>query len=449
VRDTRGRGSKISGSVRVVSSPVVGVLAAVLCAAAAACSGATVQAGPCGKDSDCKGARVCVAGSCVERGGSPDPRTAGAAGGDAGVAIDAKVVTGPRPFAMLGGGGRHLGRAAGPAPRKVPKEVWKVTLGAPITGAPTLAPDGTILVAAHDGKLTAITPTGVVKWTFAMGDRSWSTPAVAVDGTVYVGSDDDHLYAIDGANGTLKWKLRLGQCDPKGFGPESSRCDADGGPMIGDDGTIYLGGDGIHAVWADGTLRWRFATAEHVASAPALAPDGTIYAGSQDDALYALAPDGTKRWEVRTGGDLDAPPVIGDDGTVYIGGDDDALYAVRSDGSIAWKTLLGGDVRGAAALATDGTIYVGSYDRNLYAIAPDGQVRWRVAAADKLHAGPLVASNDLVLFGAQDDHLYAVGPDGVLLWVYDVGGDLDATPTIASDGTLYLAGDDGVLRALR
>lgn len=414
---------------------------------AAACSGAQVSPGPCGKDTDCKGTRICVAGSCVDR-----PAGGGAvvaAPDDAGVPVDARTVIGPRPFAMFGGGPRHLGRAAGPAPRKRPAEVWKVALGAPVTGAPTIGPDGTIFVAAHDGHLTAVTPGGAVRWKFAMGDRSWSTPAVAVDGTVYVGSDDDHLYAIDGATGALRWKLRIGQCDPRGFGPESSRCDADGGPMIGDDGTIYLGGDGVHAVWADGTLRWRFATAEHVASAPALAPGGTIYAGSQDDALYALGPDGSKRWELRTGGDLDAAPVIADDGTVYIGSDDDALYAVAPGGTVAWKTLVGGDVRGAVALGTDGTIYLGSYDRSLYAIAPDGQVRWRVATADKLHGGPVVATNGIVLVGSQDDHLYAVGDDGVLLWAYEVGADADATPAVASDGTIYLAGDDGILRALR
>jgi outer membrane protein assembly factor BamB len=47
-------------------------------------------------------------------------------------------------------------------------------------------------------------------------------------------------------------------------------------------------------VWPDGTLRWKLATAEHVASTPALGADGTVYAGSQDDALYAVAPDGTR-----------------------------------------------------------------------------------------------------------------------------------------------------------
>ena len=39
--------------------------------------------------------------------------------------------------------------------------------------------------------------------------------------------------------------------------------------------------------------------------------------------------------------------------------------------------------------------------------------------------------------------------DGVMLWYLDTGGDVDATPAVSKDGTIYLAGDDGVVRAFR
>ena len=224
-----------------------------------------------------------------------DPRAAVALDADPNASIvmpDAATNPGPvagaPPFAMFGGDARHTGRRGGPAPQKAPKELWKQSVGGVAAGSPTIGPDGTIYVASHEGALYAFDSSGTQKWKVATGDRSWSTPAVAEDGTIYVGSDDDHLYAVN-AQGTLKWRMRLGDCDPAGFGPESSRCDADGGPTIGPDGTIYVGGDGIHAVWPDGTLRWKLATAEHVASTPAIGADGTVYAGCQDDALYALS----------------------------------------------------------------------------------------------------------------------------------------------------------------
>ncbi|MEO8704698.1 MAG: PQQ-binding-like beta-propeller repeat protein, partial [Kofleriaceae bacterium] len=178
--------------------------------------------------------------------------------GSAAPVVATTPVKGSPAFAMFGGDARHTGRRPGLAPMKTPKELWAVSVGGVAAGSPTVGPDGTIYVASHDNALYAFDPSGKQKWKFATGDRSWSTPAVAADGTIYIGSDDDHLYAVK-ADGTLKWKLQLGACDPKGFGPESSRCDVDGGPTIGPDGTIYVGGDGIHAVWPDGTLRWKLA----------------------------------------------------------------------------------------------------------------------------------------------------------------------------------------------
>ena len=373
------------------------------CWLAIGCSGTQTQppATGCSKDTDCREPRICRASACVD----PDPAPGSA--GSATQPTSATPVAGPPAFAMFGGDARHTGRRPVAVPAKQPKEQWKVAVGI-VSGSPTVGPDGTIFVASHDGHLYAIDPAGKEKWKFKTADRSWSTPAIAEDGTIYIGSDDDHLYAVK-SDGTLKWKLRLGACVATGFGPESSRCDVDGGPTIGPDGTIYVGGDGIHAVWADGTLRWKLATPEHVASAPALAPDGTVYAGCADDALYAVAADGTKKWELRTGGDIDAAPTI----------------------------------------AANGTIYVGSHDKKLYAIAPSGRVQWKLAAADKINSTPGIAANGMILFGAQDEHVYAVAPDGTLRWHLALPADVDTTPAIATDGTLYVAGDDGHLHAFR
>ena len=425
-------------------------VAAVVLVAHGGCSGTQARQVGCAKDTDCRDPRVCDQGVCVE----PRPGMslrARASTGDASLAEvtrSDRPVTGSPAFAMFGGDARHTGRRSGPAPAKAPTEVWKVSVNGVVAGSPTIGPDGTIYVASHDGGLYAIDDKGTVKWTFKTGDRSWSTPAVAQDGTIYVGSDDDHLYAVK-PDGTLKWKLRLGDCDPKGFGPESSRCDVDGGPTIGPDGTINTGGDGIHAVWADGTLRWKLATAEHVASTPALGADGTVYAGSEDDALYAVSPDGMKKWEVRTGGDVDAPALIGPTGTIYVGSDDHTFYAITPQGQVAWRVITGADIRGGAALGADGTIYVGSYDKKLYAIAPNGQVRWKLSAADKIQSTPGIATNGTIVFGAQDEHVYAVAPDGTLRWVVQLPGDVDTTPAISGNGTMYVAGDDGQLHAFR
>ena len=92
--------------------------------------------------------------------------------------------------------------------------------------------------------------------------------------------------------------------------------------------TLYTGGDAIHAINPDGKLRWRFATGGHVSGAPALAADGTVYAGSQDNSIYAITPDGKRQWEFRARDDVESSPAIEEDGTVYVGSDDNRLYAL-------------------------------------------------------------------------------------------------------------------------
>lgn len=424
-----------------------------LCMVLTSCSGGQRGTPSCGRDTDCLGGRICNEHlRCAE----PAPGSA-ALWVDAGVvavaAPDADVaqpIVGTPPFAMFGGNAQNTGTLAGAAPLVKPEQIWELHFDKPIVGSPSVGPNGTIYVTSHDHKLHAVDPDGSLLWSFATQDRIWSTPAIAEDGTVYTGSDDDHLYAIDGATGELKWKYRVGACtEPTGFGPDGTRCDVDGGPTLGPDGSIYVGGDGLYALWPNGTLRWKFATPQHVPTAPALAANGMIYIGCMDDVVYAVRPDGTKEWEFRTTRDIESSIAVAQDGTLYFGGDDDKVYALAPDGTQKWKIVTGGDVRASPSIAPDGTIYVGSYDKKLYALSASGVVKWRFSAADKIHGAVGIAQNGVLLFGSQDDNLYALAADGRLLWYLPFTADVDPTPALAQDGTLYVTGDDQSLRAFR
>jgi outer membrane protein assembly factor BamB len=403
----------------------------------------------CGSDKDCKLDRVCEANHCVwpKR---PAETSGGAHQASWSSASPEAAPTGPPAQGMFRFDPRHRGRSPFLLPKQKPDTIWTLETPAPVTSSPTVSADGLVLVASHSGKVFALGGDGKPAWTFIAADLVWSTPAIAADGTVYVGSDDDNLYALEGKTGKLLWKYRVGTCQQTvGIGPEATRCDVDAGPTIGPDGALYTGGDGIYAINANGTLRWRFATGGHVSSTPALAADGTVYAGSQDNSIYAVNPEGKRQWEFRARDDVESSPAIEEDGTIYIGSDDNRLYALSPQGQMLWAFTTGDDVRASPAIGHDGTVYIGSFDGLLYAIRRDGTLAWAFRTGDRIMSSALVDASGAVLVGSQDDRLYAIEPDGKLRWSVELGGDVDSSPIIAPDGTIYVGSDDGKLYALR
>jgi outer membrane protein assembly factor BamB len=433
-----------------------------LIAATLGCPPAATLPSGCGKDVDCKGARICVAHACVD----PPPRAvvstqssvvsdAGAPDGggvDGGVA-DMTIVEVPKPIGasqMFHVDALHSGRSRYKAPTAQPKEAMHVATGGVVYSSPAITDDGTLVFGSHDKSVYAVDGGGNVKWRHPTGDLVWGAPALGPGGVVYAGSDDDHVYAFDVADGNVRWTFTAGPCRVStGVGPEGARCDVDG-VTVAADGTIYASADGLYALGSDGKLKWKFAPGvTHCAATPAVGPDGTVYVGCYDDALYALGPDGQKRWDFRAGDDVDSSPSVTADGIVYFGSDDHKLYALGPGGALRWAVTTGGPIRSSPAVAADGTVYVGSFDGALYAVRPGGIVAWSFRTADRIVSSPVVDAAGNILVGSEDDRLYAISPDGKLLWSVLLDGDVDATPAIGPDGTIYVGNDDRALHALR
>lgn len=424
----------------------------------------------CGRDTDCKGARVCEHGQCVD----PRPPAAPTSSGDGGRGPDGGSAEGdggaapppPLPAITLRGaspmfhvGWLHQGRSPYRVSKEAPRPLGRLPTGGSVFGSPAITDEGLAIFGSHDRRIYAVAPAadggGALspRWSRATGDLVWCSPALgpAPDGSlrVYVGSDDDKLYALDAASGAVRWSFLAGPCKRAvGLGPEAARCDVDG-VTIGPDGTILLVADGAYALRPDGSLRWRFPLRTHCASAPAVAPDGTVYFGCQDGRLYALGPDGARRWDFHAADDIDSAPAVGADGTIYVGSDDDRLYALSPSGALRWALRTGGDVRASPAIAADGTVYIGSFDGVMYAVREGGTVAWTFSTADRIGASATLDADGVVLFGSEDDRLYAVAPDGKLLWSVLLDGDVDSTPAIGADGTIYVGSDDKALHLLR
>ena len=146
---------------------------------------------------------------------------------------------------------------------------WRFPTGDIIKSHASIADDGTIYFSSFDGNLYALNPDGTLKWAYGRPGSGCNSVSIDEDGVIYLGGNT--LYAIYPNNLTIKWSLNTG-----GSGHAS--------PAISADGTIYVCNDeGKHliAVNSDGTERWRYKLSNLYADcSPIIGEDGTIYVGS-------------------------------------------------------------------------------------------------------------------------------------------------------------------------
>jgi outer membrane protein assembly factor BamB len=290
----------------------------------------------------------------------------------------------------------------------------------------------------HDVRHTGRSPysttnnLGEEKWKFDIYGPFWGGPVIDEEGIIYIGTDS--VYAIY-PNGTLKWRFE-------------ERFSVSSTPVIDENGVIYVATfwAGPQYMWAinkeDGTLKWKYLMEDWVASSPAIGDDGSIYFGCFNNRIYALYPNGTLKWKYKTGDVVLSSPAIGSDGTVYCGSHDKNLYAFYPiNGTVKWKFRTGESIRVSPCIAGDGTIYCVSRDSYLYALHSDGTMKWKT----NVHAGtsPTIGQDGTIYAGW--DNLYAVNPNnGSIRWIFDVRGKIEGgTPCNSIDGTIYLGNGDG------
>jgi outer membrane protein assembly factor BamB len=162
---------------------------------------------------------------------------------------------------------------------------WQRELGADVDGAPVVAPDGTVVAGADDGRVHAFAFDGVPRWSVALGGAIRAPLALSGDGRVLVQVQgvEPALVCLDLADGSLRFRHRLSLEDSPGAGSRS-------GPVVDADGVVYAGAydDRIVALDADGGLVFERRTRGHVHADVVLDADGTLYVGADDGVLYAL-----------------------------------------------------------------------------------------------------------------------------------------------------------------
>ena len=300
--------------------------------------------------------------------------------------------------------------------------IWNFDANTPLISSPTISPEGTLYVGGMNGKLYAVDINGDLLWTHSTEGFVYSSPAVSTDDKIYVGSQDGVLYAL-GRDGSELWSF-----ETKGPG-EVPRGSIFASPAIGADETVYISGlydPNLYALDpADGSLKWtcHFESQGWPFASPVIADDGTIYQTLlYDTNLYAIEPqNGSIIWSVdlanpasgwfdpnyaRDYSEADgwSEPALGPDGTIYVSFDDPYLKAVNPNGNIKWVRRLG-DIGGfTLTVGNNGNIYAACDDGNLYVLNPDGEEIARFQSEAWLNF-PVIMDHLLIVADSRDNSM--------------------------------------------
>ncbi|MGA9750931.1 MAG: PQQ-binding-like beta-propeller repeat protein [Acidobacteriota bacterium] len=162
--------------------------------------------------------------------------------------------------------------------------IWQFNSAHPIVFEPVLASDGSVYFATDDGKFSALTPSGVLKWSISPGGQV-ITPPVLQGNYLYFGTSNQELRGY-GLDGKLLWELGLG------VNISTPLAMAAGGYIFfgTTDGTLYC------VQVSSGHVLWSYHAGYRVASAPVVGHDGTVYF-FVDNFLMALDPQyGKVKW---------------------------------------------------------------------------------------------------------------------------------------------------------
>lgn len=331
----------------------------------------------------------------------------------------------------------HSGQARFAGPLK-PEIKWSFKTGYRISGSVAIGPDGTIYLGSGDRHLYALDPDGKLKWShdFLYGGAVDSSPAVSLTSTIYVGSGY-LFYALDSTGKEILFLPTY----------VSSLLSS---PLIGEDGTVYVGGANGKFYALSSDLRktyWTFTASGAILSSPARDPWGNFYFGAEDGYLYSLTPSGNLRWKFKCEGGVESSPVLDSSGNVYFGSKDFSLYSLDQSGNLRWSFKTEGSIISTPALSPDGALYFGSHDGYLYALRTEtGTKLWSFKTDYPIDTSPTVDPNGNIFFGGHDRFFYCLNRQGELIWRMPFQNSFTRSSAVIDQGGRLLVGcDDGYL----
>lgn len=203
---------------------------------------------------------------------------------------------------------------------------WSYKTGDEIAGPATVGADGLVYITSDS--VYCLDAKGRRKWAFGTpaADYFFASAVPDPQGNVYCGCTDGYLYCLQ-KNGRLRWRAPV----PDG---DEIRTEI----TFGKSGELWFGTDGYYVcrMTAGGTPEVVFEAGDIVIAPPAISDSGTLYILPDDGMLLALDKSGRLAWtyEVASGSKevyYTSAPAIAPDGTVYAASWDGGLFAFRGD----------------------------------------------------------------------------------------------------------------------
>jgi eukaryotic-like serine/threonine-protein kinase len=279
---------------------------------------------------------------------------------------------------------------------------------------PSLSPDGQLIAGGYNNTLYSLDPqSGQVRWEFTQAGNKYLASPLAIEQGIFAPNADNNVYALD-LNGNLLWTFNTeGEFWAKPVTDPGCDC-------------IYLTSmdHRIYAIDpANGSLKWESEElGGAIVGSPALGDSGVLYVGTFGREILAVnAEDGSVIWRTPTGGWVWSGPALAGD-NLYVGDLDGNFYAMRAaDGQIVWSLTpeqLNGAIVGSPLVVED-TLYFSSESGSVYALDTGGRILWTQEIGGRMLAAPVLAGDLLLVAPNQADlQLFALNLDGTRRWTF-------------------------------
>jgi outer membrane protein assembly factor BamB len=286
---------------------------------------------------------------------------------------------------------------------------------------------------------------GDLKWSYTADAAIRSSPAEGTNGWIIFGTLAGSIYAVNPAAESPAWKTSAG-----------SRVASSA--AIAPNGSIYVGSDrGVLALdGLTGSAEWTFKTNE-VLSTPTLGTSNMVFCITDLGFAFRLdAASGEANWSsfvlqsFPPDGDCYASPVLSEAGVLLFGisrlyNDPEGVQAVDARaGEALWGFQTINSIQSTPAIGPDGTAYICSFDKNVYALDPaTGAQKWSHLTGDSISSSPAIGPDGTIYVGSNDGKLYALDSrTGAEKWTFLTGDTIHSSPAVAADGTVYFGSYD-------